>query len=310
MVLIGYTGWCIFTPRPEEPPAVVTQQPAVAPAAAPDVLTSKTVLRDESTGESLRIEKRDGQGVMRELEIHFADKTIGRRYYDPTGLNVVKVSRSTPGGGTMEGVPGADGRFSQWTQTNEKGVVVRHMKWLGKTGYQLRVFRQDGTLFWEKIVTFEKGKVFRQYQDDGKTLLFETEAGNLRTRTEVYDAAGKLLYREKLADPAKARFGDVVEFVGEILDSSGKVVRRTICNEGPYSGWDDSFTDVDELADDGTVKSSFHPDREDNTDYRSPYKDKQLKHIHGVKDKAYRIQNEGGLNAEVDEQKLDEVLSK
>ncbi|MBY0546774.1 MAG: hypothetical protein K2W95_05750 [Candidatus Obscuribacterales bacterium] len=291
---------------------MVTQPPAaVAPANAPDVLTTKTFLRDEKTGEVLRRETRDSLGVLRELEIYYADKTIGVRSYNQQG-KLLKVSRTIEGGGKVEGAPDASGqRCLEWTQLNAKGITVRHMKWAdnGMDGnYRLRQFREDGTLYWEKVVDQGKGLVFRMFHEDGNTLQLEAEVGNLRQRVEIYEADGKLLYREKLKDPATARYGDVVDYVGEVFDSAGKVRRRAALNDGPYSGWDSGITNVDELADDGTVKSSARPEREDDTNFRSKLKDKQFRRIVELKNLAYKTQNNGGLRAEVQEQELDDVL--
>lgn len=313
MLLIGYTVVSICTPGPEPVPAVMTQPPAaVAPANAPDVLTTKTFLRDEKTGEVLRRETRDSLGVLRELEIYYADKTIGVRTYNQQG-KLLKVSRTIEGGGKVEGAPDATGqRCLEWTQLNAKGVTVRHMKWTGNGmdgNYRLRQFREDGTLLWERDVEQGKGLVFRMFHEDGKTLQLEAEVSRVRKRVEIYEANGKLLYREKLKDPTQARFGDVVEYIGEVLDSAGKVSRRAELNDGPYSGWDSGITNVDELADDGTVKSSGFPERVDNTNYRSKLKDAQLQRIIELKNLAYKTQNMGGLRAEVQERHLDDVLN-
>lgn len=310
MLLVGYAVAYICTPRPEPVPALVVQPPAVALATAPDVLTTKTFLRDEKTGEVLRRETRDSLGVLRELEIYYADKTVGVRSYKQGKL--VKVSRTTESGGKVEGVPDASGqRCLEWTEANDKGVVVRHMKWSGNGvdgNYRLRVFREDGTLYWEKVVDQEV-LVFRMFYKDGKTRQFEAEEGQVRKRVEIYEADGKLFYSEKLKDPNKAGFGDRVEYVGEVFDSAGRVRRRAELNDGPYSGWNSRITNVDELADDGTVASSAHPERVDPTRYRSKLKDAQLQRIIELKNLAYETQNSGGLQAQVQERHLDDVLN-
>jgi hypothetical protein len=266
LVFAGLFALCVWYMWPEKQNSQVA--PVSAPKVEPEKLTSKYIQRDEKTGEQFRCEKRDSAGVLRELEIGFADGTKGTRYYDATGV-LHRIVRTTESGSTLSAKVGADSKFESFEETNKNGVVVSRYSRSRTNEYALPLFKQyrdDGTLRCE-VVLEKGGRVWRTYHLDGKTVHAEADLNPLRNWAKIYRADGSLHFEEKLADP-KARFGSIVNHIAIVYSSDGKPTERITSDEGPYSNWQMSIKDVAILNADGTVKSNGRPER-DGTGYRA-----------------------------------------
>lgn len=242
------------------------QPEPVKQSVAPAKLTLRYFQRDEKTGEQYRCEKRDETGVLRELEIAYADNTKGTRYYDSTGV-LKRVTHVTAAGSIASAEIDDKGTFTEFEVRNKAGIVV--WRFSQDDDYALPIYkryRDDGTLWCELVVDKNKSRIWRAYHANGKTVRLETEQDPLRKWLKMYNADGTLLFEQKISDPA-VRFGSIVTHIGTVY-TKGTPTERLTSTEGPYSNWHMSVEKVETLNADGTVKSSKKPER-DGAGYRA-----------------------------------------
>ncbi len=280
-------------------------QPAPGPQpVGPDTLTAKILPRDPATGETMRIERRDESGVLRELEIHFSDRSTGVRYYNSVG-RITKVTRRTDAGEQFEGEVSADGKLvTKGEHRDSGGKPVSSFQRISAEREVRQYFRTDGTLKAEEAAG--KGStLWKSYHADGRTVHIETEGGNVRQWLKIYHPDGSLLYEETVSDP-NARFGAMLTYNGTVY-ASGKARRRIIATEGPFSNWYSSVKQVDELAEDGSVTSSDEPLR-DGSGFRAKLIDSVLQGIVDSKASTWTVMNDGHLRGNFS-RKLDAMLA-
>ncbi len=287
----------------------IVSLPSPVPAAQP-VLTATYMVRDEKTGERLRIEKRDESGVLRELEILYLTGDTGVRHYSAAG-RLMRVTLSQTTGMTFEGEPAVDGKsFNNFQVKNKAGVVVRRGEALGDNQPDMAehrrysIFRDDGTLLCVEEIGV-RPYIFRVYHADGKTLHMETEIGQFRKWLKIYTPDAKLFYEEKVE--VNAKYGDMIRYPGTIFDGAGKPSKKLVSTEGPYSNWHAHIVLVEVVNPDGSVVSSSTPEVESDR-YQAPLRDPVLQGIVDAKARCYKVRNEEAIRNEVCENELERVL--
>lgn len=298
ILIVGYAlclsiSSMLRPPTPKPDPAIVKQ------TSAEQQLIVKVIPRDsESTGEAFRVEKRDVFGVLREIEVKFADGTTGRRYYENDGS--IKITRETDKGGVLEAVLRPGRSITRWVHKDNQGVVKLSVKSVeGKV--HLKTYRNAGTIEFEKILTPDSVSV-RLYHADGKTLQLSAIVDSTGKRLEVYNADGKLSYRERPINPENKG----LTYEGELFDSLGRLCLHTSSREGPYD-WQSWFTSVSVLAEDGTVKSSGVPESHVSGGDRK-YKDPRLQFIVDLKNRAFKMWNRSNIQRSIFQSDLERVL--
>ncbi|MBY0552008.1 MAG: hypothetical protein K2W95_32290 [Candidatus Obscuribacterales bacterium] len=298
ILIVGYV-LCLSISSMLRPPTPTPDPGIVKQTSAEQQLIVKVIPRDsESTGEAFRVEKRDVFGVLREIEVKFADGTTGRRYYENDGS--IKITRETDKGGVLEAVLRPGRSLTRWVHKDSQGVVKLSVKSVGGKVH-LRTYRNAGTIEFEKILTPDSVSV-RLYHADGKTLQLSAIVDSTGKRLEVYNADGKLSYSER---PIKAE-GEGFNYEGELSDSPGRFYLRTSSRDGPYN-WETFFTSVSVLAEDGTVKSSEVPESYVSGGDRK-YKDPRLQVIVDLKNRAFKMWNRSNIKSLVFKSELEQIL--
>ena len=281
--------------------------PVPPPVPSPEKLTVKHFPRDEKTGESLRSETRDEFGSLRQLEIHYSDKTTGMRFYNALG-RLTKISRSTTNGAIMEAsLSAGSNSITEWSRRDSQGALLLRAKFIAPDKWQYQSFRADGTLQWQNTLEADDKQIFKTFHSDGKTVHIETSIGAIRQWLKIYRPDGRLLYHEQVADP-NAKFGSAITYNGTVHSDSGTALQRLSSVEGPHSNWHGTVRTVDELADDGTVKRSGPPATVNNSGFRKKLADPVLQGIVVSKTECYKLMVEGHLRSQSWQSDLEEVL--
>lgn len=314
MVLVLGVVWYsfpdTFRTRNNEPVAVTKAEPKVTPNPDQEKLTARYIQRHEDTGESFRCEKRNSAGVLRELEIAYADNTRGVRYYDEAG-QLKRITRSTESGSMLSSDVGSDGSVDSFEEKDKQGTVIaRYRRQKKKDGYSdllFKLYRPDGTLSCEYDVIKDE-PIWRTYHADGKTVWLETDCSPTRQWLRIYRPDGKLHFEQKLVDPQKVRYGAIVTHTGVIYDASGKATEQLISTEGPYSNWGMSVTKVQFLnSADGSVAREESPTRQ-GTGYRSPLTNKLYQDFVDQVHAAHEVRHKGHWGGSEKQTTLKDVL--